>query len=225
MSLHKKVGIAPGLGIASGRQEPRGYGMQQKWTRAFLWISVIAWGLLVGAKLFDLRVLVGAWSASPPESLILLPYGPRWPVDTGDFFIPSSAALLLATLGALIAGWRTPAYYRLILALSAAMIFGVLILTVTEFWPRNAALWRVARGAPNALHDHDEIFKMVHDWVVLDWVRVALGGVGFLASIRAISVPFPPLNRPTPTSLSMKVVYGAGIAAVLAFVVYFVSKL
>jgi hypothetical protein len=199
--------------------------MQQKWTRALLWISVIAWGLLVGAKLFDLRVLVGAWSASPPESLILLPYGPRWPVDTGDFFIPSSAALLLATLGALIAGWRTPAYYRLLLTLSAAMIFGVLILTVTEFWPRNAGLWRVARGAPNALHDHDAIVKMVHDWVVLDWVRVALGCVGFLASIRAISVPFPPLDQPTPTSLSMKVAYCAGVAAVLAFVVYFVSKL
>jgi hypothetical protein len=29
-------------------------------TRMFLWISVVAWGLLVGGKLFDLRVLVGA---------------------------------------------------------------------------------------------------------------------------------------------------------------------
>jgi hypothetical protein len=199
--------------------------MQQKWTRAFLWISVIAWGLLVGAKLFDLRVLVGAWSASPPESLSLLPYGPRWPVDTGEFFIPSSAALLLATLGALIAGWRTPARYRVLLALSLAMIFGVLVLTVTEFWPRNAALWRVARGAPNALHDRDAIIRMVHEWVVLDWVRVASGTVGFLASIRAISIPFPPLEQPTTKSLPVKLAYGAGIAAVLAFVVYFVSKL
>jgi Domain of unknown function (DUF1772) len=224
MSLHKKVGIAPGLGIASGRQEPRGYGMQQKWTRAFLWISVIAWGLLVGAKLFDLRVLVGAWSASPPESLILLPYGPQWPVDTGEFFIPSSATLLLATFGALIAGWRTPVYFRILLALSATMILAVLILTVTEFWPRNAALWRAAQATPNALHDHVAIIKMVHDWVVLDWVRVAAGCVGFLASIRAISVPFPPLMEPTPTSLPMKIAYGAGLAAVLVFIFYLVSK-
>ena len=127
--------------------------MQRIWTRALLWISVIAWGFLVGAKLFDLRVLVGAWSASPPESLSLLPYGPRWPVDTGEFFIPSSVALLLAALGALITGWRTPARYRVWLILSLAMILGALLLTVTEFWPRNAALWAVARGAPNALHD------------------------------------------------------------------------
>lgn len=199
--------------------------MQQKWTRAFLWISVIAWGLLVGAKLFDLRVLVGAWSASPPESLSLLPYGARWPVDTGEFFIPSSAALLLATLGALMAGWRTPVRYRACLALSLVMIFGVLILTVTEFWPRNAALWRVARGASNALHDRDAIIRMVHEWVFLDWVRVAMGTVGLLASIKAISVPFPPLAQPIATSLQTKLAYGAGIAAVLAFVVYFVSKL
>ncbi|MDP9089241.1 MAG: DUF1772 domain-containing protein [Pseudomonadota bacterium] len=199
--------------------------MQQKWTRTFLWISVIAWGLLVGAKLFDLRVLVGAWSASPPESLSLLPYGPRWPVDTGDFFIPISAALLLATLGALISGWRTPVRYRVWLAVSLIMIFGVLILTVTGFWPRNGALWRVANGSPNALHDRAAIIRMVHEWVVLDWVRIASGTVGFLASIRAISVPFPPLEQPTATSLPMKLAYGAGIAAVLAFVCYFVSKL
>ncbi len=30
--------------------------------RAFLWIAVLEWGIGVGAKLFDLRVLA-AWSA------------------------------------------------------------------------------------------------------------------------------------------------------------------
>jgi len=50
------------------------------------------------------------------------PYGPRWPVDTGEFFIPSSATLLMATLGALIAGWRTPAPYRVWLVVSLAMM-------------------------------------------------------------------------------------------------------
>ena len=199
--------------------------MEQKWARAFLWISVIAWGLLVGAKLFDLRVLVGAWSAAPPGSLTLLPYGAHWPVDTGEFFIPISASLLLANLGALIAGWRTPVRYRVWLALSFAMILGVLILTVTEFWPRNAALWRVARGASNAIHDPDAILRMVHEWVVLDWVRVVMGTVGYLASIKAISVPFPPLAQPGPTSMALKLASGIAIATILAFVVYFVSKL
>ena len=199
--------------------------MRQTWTRAFLWISVIAWGCLLGAKLFDLQVLVAAWSASPPESLDLLPYGPRYPVDTGEFFIPSSAALLVSTLGALVAGWRTPANYRVLLAVSLVAIFGTLILTVTMFWPLNAALWAVAQGSPNAVQEHDTIIRMVREWVALDWVRIACGSAGFIASIRAISVPYPIAPRETtPVSRLTKLMYAVGIAAILAFVAHFVSQ-
>jgi hypothetical protein len=200
--------------------------MRQTWTRGFLWIAVISWGTLLGAKLFDLQVLVGAWSASPPESLNLLPYGPRYPVDTGDFFIPSSAALLVSTLGALVAGWETPVNYRALLVVSLVAIFATLILTVTMFWPLNAALWAVAQGGTSAVQDHDAIIKMVREWVALDWVRIAIGTAGFVASIRAISLPYPLSSaQPVPASLLTKVAYASGIAAVLAFVVYFVSKL
>jgi len=195
---------------------------RERATRFFLWVSVIAWGILLGAKLFDLRVLVGAWSASPPESLDLLPYGPRYPVDTGDFFIPSSAALLLATLGATISGWRTSPRYRNLLVLSTTAIFATLIFTVVAFWPRNAALWAYASRAPNAIRDPEAIVAMVRQWVLFDWLRIAVASVGYVASIRALSVPFPAVESvsiPWP----MKVVYGACVAAVVVFVVYFVS--
>jgi hypothetical protein len=199
--------------------------MRQTWTRSFLWISVIAWGCLLGAKLFDLQVLVAAWSASPPDSLNLLPYGPRYPVDTGEFFIPSSAALLVSTLGALIAGWRTPTNYRVLLAVSLLAIFGTLILTVTIFWPLNAALWAVAQGSPNAVQEHDSIIRMVREWVALDWVRVAIGTAGFVASIRAISIPYPvALREAVPASRMSKAMSTIGIAVVLVFVAYFVSQ-
>lgn len=200
--------------------------MRQKLTRTFIWICVIAWGILLGAKLFDLRVLVGAWSASPPESLRLLPYGAQYPVDTGEFFIPSSAALLIASLGALIAGWRTARSYRALLALSLAMIFATLILTVTKFWPLNAALWAVAQGHATAVQQPGVIVAMVHEWILLDWLRVGMGTAGFVASIRAISVPYPALPEPSaPASATTKLAYGVGIAAIAAFVLYFVSKM
>ncbi len=160
-------------------------------TRMFLWISVLAGGILLGAKLFDLRVLVGAWSASPPESLTLLPYGPRYPVDTGQFFIPISVALLLASVGALITGWNTLPRYRVWLVLPALMILGSWIFTVVAFWPRNAALWAVARGSPTAIQDPAQVVRMVREWVTYDWLRVAMGTVGFVSSVRAISVPIP----------------------------------
>jgi hypothetical protein len=160
-------------------------------TRVLLWGSVLGWGILLGGKLFDLLVLVGAWSASPPASLNLLPYGPRFPVDTGEYFFPSSVALLVCSIGVMISGWKTPASYRVWLILPAVMLFVTLIFTVTWFWPRNAALWAVAQGAPNAVQDPVEVVRMVHQWVSYDWLRVAVVTMGFVCSIRAISMPFP----------------------------------
>src|SRR4029453_18007654 len=51
--------------------------------RFFLWASVLGWGIGLGAKLFDLIVVAGAWSASLPASFALLPYGPRFPINPG----------------------------------------------------------------------------------------------------------------------------------------------
>lgn len=164
---------------------------RERITRMFLWISVLAWGILVGGKLFDLRVLVGAWSASPPESLSMLPYGPRFPVDTGDYFFPSSVALLVCSFGGLIAGWNTPSRFRVLLAVPAVMLLVTLVVTVLWFWPANAALWAVAQDAPSAIQDHAAVARLVTQWVRLDWLRVAVGMVGFVCSVRAISLPFP----------------------------------
>ena len=167
-------------------------------TRTLLWISVLAWGVLVGGKLFDLRMLVGAWSASPPESLNLLPYGPHFPVDTGEYFFPSSVALLLCSFAALITGWQTPWRYRIWLILPAIMMLAILIFTVSAFWPRNAALWAVAQGFPGAIQDPAEVAEMVRQWVSWDWIRVAMGFVGYASSVRAISVSFPGTTADVP---------------------------
>ena len=171
--------------------------MRMRLTRLFLWISVIAWGILLGGKLFDLRVLVGAWSASPPESLSLLPYGPRWPVDTGEYFFPSSVALLICSFGALLAGWATPLRYRIWLALPPLMMLATLVFTILWFWPQNAALWAVAQGAPAAETDPAIVGEMVQRWVAYDWLRVAMGFIGLVAAVKAISVPFPGLADST----------------------------
>ncbi len=192
-------------------------------TRFFLWVSVLAWGPLVGAKIFDLVVLVGAWSASPPASLRLLPYGSDFPVDTGEFFIPSSAALLISTVGALTVGWRTPLRYRALLATSVLCIFSMLILTVTVFWPLNAALWAVARDAAGASQTPSEVVQMVRAWVTLDWVRVAVGSIGFISAVRALSIPFPGERAPIdPPAVTIALIIG--VIGIAAFAVYFVSN-
>jgi hypothetical protein len=164
---------------------------QAKMTRGLLWVSVVAWGILLGGKLFDHVVLVGAWSASPPESLSLLPYGERFPVDTGDYFFPSSVALLVCSFGLFISGWRTPLRYRVCLFLPPFMLLITLVFTVGWFWPANAALWHVAQGASDAMQDPSGIATLVRQWVAFDRVRIVAGLVGFLLCVWAMSVPFP----------------------------------
>jgi len=164
-------------------------------TRALLWVSVLGWGILLGGKLFDQVVLVGAWSASPPESLALLPYGPRFPVDTGDYFFPSSVTLLVCSCLVFLSGWRTPRSYRIRLFLPPLMLLAILVHTVLWFWPANRDLWHVAQGAPDALQDADEIVALVRRWVTYDWMRIAAASVAFVLCVWAISIPFPAVER------------------------------
>jgi len=66
----------------------------------------------LGAKLFDLLVVAGALECRAPTSFALLPYGPRFPIDPGNFFQPPSAVMALGILGAVISGWRAPVQLR-----------------------------------------------------------------------------------------------------------------
>ena len=159
--------------------------------RTFLWVLVLAWGVGVGAKLYDLRVVAGAWSAAPPESLKLLPYGPRFPVDPGKFFIPTSLTTLVAALGALITGWKMQFGYRVWLWLSAVLILAVWVFTAVAFWPSNAALLAAASGSTSGAKSEAELIRLTHQWVTYDWWRVAMMGAGFVSAVRAISIPAP----------------------------------
>jgi len=152
-------------------------------TRAFLWLAVLVGGPLLGAKLFDLLVLVGAWGADPPASFAMMPYGKAWPVDTGVFFIPFSAAMLIAGFGALVAGWRTPWRYRWLLCLPSIGILLLLILTVAAFWPMNAALYYHGIRSPKDTITDAQSIAMAQRWVTLDWVRVGGGRCSLRRSV------------------------------------------
>jgi hypothetical protein len=158
------------------------------WTRLFLWLSVTTWAIALGAKLFDLLVLAGAWGASPPASLALYPYGRSWPVNPGDFFQPLSAVLLITILGVVVSGWNTEQSYRRWLWVPVIAFTVIWISTPTMFWPIITELYRVARG--KVIADHSHVAKLVRQWFVYDWLRLCVIAVGFLASVRAISVPY-----------------------------------
>ena len=158
-------------------------------TRGFLWFSVLGWGIGLGAKLFDLMVMAGAWGAAPPASLALMPYGPRYPMDPGGFFQPLSALMLVGIVGALISGWRTPLEYRMWLWVPVIAFITIWICTPTVFWPMILELY--GAGSGRIKRSDTELVLLVRRWMIWDWFRVALIAAGFLSSVRAISLPYP----------------------------------
>ena len=154
--------------------------------RAFLWIAVVGWGTGLGAKLFDLLIVAGAWSASPPASFALLPYGPRFPMDPGGFFQPLSIIMVLGILGALISGWRTPFPLRVWLWLPVIMFLIIWVTTPTIFWPMIHQLYGIATG--KIVASDAEAVNLARRWIICDWFRVGLIAVGFISSVQAISM-------------------------------------
>lgn len=160
-----------------------------QWTRGFLWFSVLGWGIGLGAKLFDLMVLASAWGAAPPASLALMPYGPEYPLDPGEFFQPLSALMVVGVLGALVSGWHTPGTYRMTLGVPVFAFLAIWILTPSVFWPMINELY--SAGSGDIVRSDAKLELLVGRWMLWDWLRVALIATGFLASVRALSIPFP----------------------------------
>ena len=193
-------------------------------TKAWLWLAALVGGPLVGAKLFDLVVLAGAWSADPPHSLKMMPYGKAWPVDTGLFFIPFSAAMLIAGFGALAAGWTTPWRYRWLLCVPSVGILVLLVLTVLALWPMNAALWYHGIASPKDRISDAQSIAMAARWVQLDWVRIAGATAAFVAALRALTLPWPAETAP-PDPPIVRLLLVMALAGVGGFVIWFVSHI
>ena len=155
----------------------------------FLWMSVLGWGIALGAKLFDLIVVAGAWSAAPPKSLAFLPYGPRFRVNPGHFFLPVCLVVVTGAIGALIAGWATPAGYRIWLWASALPVAGLWLITIPFMWPLNATLQ--AASHDGGAVDRAEVLRASFWWVVCDRIRVVMVAAGLVAAIRAMNLPIP----------------------------------
>lgn len=151
----------------------------------FLWVSVSAWAIGFGAKLFELVVLIPAWAANPPTSLSLLPYGPRWPNDPGDFFQPLSALLVIGTVGALVSGWHTLRSYKRWLWASLISLVVIWLATPTLFWPMIYDLYGASTGSRPLTEA--AVRTLAARWIVYDWVREAVIAVGFVCAVRAIS--------------------------------------
>jgi len=143
--------------------------------------------------LFDLIVVAGAWGAAPPTSLALMPYGPRYPMNPGDFFQPLSALMVVGILGALISGWKTRVESGIWLWVPVITFLIIWIFTPTVFWPMIRELYGVGSG--KIVRSDAELILLVRRWMIWDWLRTAVILTGFVSLVRAISIPFPRSDR------------------------------
>lgn len=156
-----------------------------RWLVAFLWISVAAWGIGLGAKLFEFTVVIAAWAADPPASLALMPYGPNYPNDPGDFFLPLSILLLIGAVGALVCGRKALRSYKLWLWVPLASLVVIWVATPTLFWPMIRDLYYAGTGAQPL--EVSAAQSLVNRWLLLDGLRTALIAVGLGSSMQALS--------------------------------------
>jgi len=161
---------------------------ENRYLVVFLWLSVVAWGVGLGAKLFEFTVVISAWSADPPASLALMPYGPSYPYDPGDFFLPLSILLLIGSAGALVCARNALRSYKIWLWVSLASLLVIWLATPTLFWPMIADLYYA--GTASRPLEASAAQTLVNRWLVLDWLRTALIALGFVSAIQVISLRY-----------------------------------
>ena len=103
----------------------------------------------------------------------------------GDFFQPLSVLLVVGSVGALIAGWRSVRSFKRWLWLSVASLVLIWAATPTLFWPMIDALYFASTGAKPL--DEVAATRLANQWILFDWIREVLIAIGFVASVRAIN--------------------------------------
>ena len=83
-----------------------------------------------------------------------------------------------------------PQHRKWLLVAVVSMAFGV-VFTLVYIYPINEVLFAQAGGS----HSPEEVRALVRQWVTADRARFGVGAIGFLALLRALSLPFPQQSR------------------------------
>jgi uncharacterized membrane protein len=164
-----------------------GMTIRNRTTVIMLWICILSWSVWVGGTIFNEVICVPAWSASPPESLRSFLAATNFTGRVGHIFGLRWAPLrFLPLLVMLISGWRLP-LHRKYFVIAAICMFAGLVYTLTYIYPLN----RVLFGHAGAIHTAAELQAIARHWIFADRLRLGISSVGYLALLRALSIPIP----------------------------------
>jgi hypothetical protein len=143
--------------------------------KVLLWLFVINLGIALGAGIYEQRVVISQWENIPPQT---------WP-QTGVLFwvYVTTVPLTLLTLANLVAAWLDRGTRRYWWLGAVAIIVVERIATFSYFIPTMVWL-QGTEGLPEA-----EVRAALSQWLLLDYGRHVLTLAGWLAALKAFSLP------------------------------------
>lgn len=149
--------------------------------RILLWLLVIGLGVEIGAGLFEARVLVPLWSASPPTSLINYNLQAMQPHPGPSFWMISTPLVGLLGVANLVAAWRNRDPMRRWWLTGAVLTVAVVVATFVYFVPVLLGFEHLREGGSA------DTASRVHQWVTLNWIRAVIYVAAWLCLLRAFS--------------------------------------
>ena len=149
--------------------------MRQYIPKVLLWLFVINLGIALGAGIYEQRVVIPQWENIPPQ---------EWPNPGLQFWVyVTTVPLTLLTLANLVAAWldRGPRRYWWLGAV--AIIVVRRIATFAYFIPTMVWL-QGTEGLSEA-----QVQTALSHWLFLDYGRHILTLAGWLAALKALSLP------------------------------------
>jgi hypothetical protein len=155
-----------------------------------LWFFVIFLSIEVGAGLYETRVIVPRWSASPPESVWtwadLRATNAQAAIDPGTrFWVYVAPATGLSALLAFAFSFATKGAHRTWRLIGTILALVVVAATFIYFVPNI----RLLLGPNSHNIDGEKVKALMDQWVMGNYVRAAVGIVAWLAALRAFSLP------------------------------------
>jgi hypothetical protein len=150
-----------------------------------LWLFVIDLGIASGAGLYEQRVILPQWFSRSSESGIRVNSAAMRSTDTGRTFwaFVTTVPLTLLTLANIAVAWHSQGPRHDWWLAAAAITLVERIATFSWFIPTAVRLMR-ADELPAA-----DAGAMASRWLAFNHVRVALGLIGWLAALKAMSLP------------------------------------
>jgi len=150
-----------------------------------LWLFVINHGIAFGAGLYEQRIILPQWFSRSPGSGVRVNSAAMRSTDSGRRFwaFVTTVPLTLLTLANLVAAWQSQGPRHQWWLGAAVVTLVERIATFSYFIPTALRLMR-ADALPSA-----RVEAMASQWMALNHVRAALALIGWLAALRALSLP------------------------------------